>query len=128
MLLILKMNQRFGLKRWNRIMNVNSTKDMIAHYLILTYKLSMAKVCLITEIGLIVAYIISAWRDHTVLVHSGNDTWRLRHSLNYHRLGVNYARFHDKRKFITSSLDRTVVIYQFDESGETYWCSNTSNH
>ena len=72
-----------------------------------------------TEIRLILAYIISAWRDHTVLVHSGQDTWQLVHSLNNHRLAVNYARFHDKRKFITSSLDRTVVLYQLDESGDS---------
>lgn len=65
------------------------------------------------------AYILSAWRDHTVLVHSGQDTWRLMHSLNSHRLAANYARFHDKRKFITSSLDRTVVIYQLEDSGES---------
>lgn len=54
-----------------------------------------------------------------MLVHAGNDTWQLLHSLNCHRLGVNYARFHDKRKFITTSLDRTVVIYQFEDSGES---------
>jgi hypothetical protein len=41
------------------------------------------------------------------------------HSLNNHRLGVNYARFHNKRKFITSSLDRTVVIYQLDDDAES---------
>lgn len=41
------------------------------------------------------------------------------HSLNNHRLGVNYARFHDSRKVITSSLDRTVVIYQLEDSGDS---------
>jgi len=41
------------------------------------------------------------------------------HSLINHRLGVNYARFHDKRKFITSSLDRTVVIYQLEDNAES---------
>jgi len=54
-----------------------------------------------------------------VLVHSGQDTWRLTTSLNHHRLGVNYARFYDKRKFVTSSLDRTIVISQFEESENT---------
>lgn len=60
------------------------------------------------------AYIISAWRDRSVLVHSGSETWELRHSLSHHRLGVNYSRFFDQRKFITSSLDRTVVIQEIE--------------
>jgi WD40 repeat protein len=91
---------------------------MIAHYLILTYKLLMTRVLsLLNWTNL--AYIISAWRDHSVLVHAGHDTWQLFHSLNNHRLGVNYARFHVKRKFITTSLDRTVVIYQLEDSGES---------
>jgi len=54
-----------------------------------------------------------------VLVHSGHDTWRLTNSLNHHRLGVNYARFYDRQKFITSSLDRTIVISQLEESDNT---------
>ena len=54
-----------------------------------------------------------------MLVHSGNDTWRLTNSLNHHRLGVNYARFYDKRKFVTSSLDRTIVVSQLEESEDT---------
>ena len=54
-----------------------------------------------------------------MLIHSGQETWKLLHSLTNHRLAVNYARFHDKRKFITSSLDRTVVLYQLEESGDT---------
>lgn len=69
--------------------------------------------------SLILAYIISAWRDHSVLIHSGQETWYLLHSLNHHRLGVNYARFIDKRRFITSSLDRTVVISQIEDNGDT---------
>jgi WD40 repeat protein len=64
------------------------------------------------------ASIISAWRDHTVLVHAGREQWRLVHSLNHHRLGVNYARFYDTQKFITSSLDRTVVIGQLADEPE----------
>jgi WD40 repeat protein len=75
----------------------------------------MAKV-LPTMIHLTEACIISAWRDHTLLVHTGRDTWQLIHTLNNHRLAVNYARFYDKQKFITSSLDRTVVISQFEDS------------
>src|SRR5579862_748205 len=67
------------------------------------------------------AYVISAWRDHTVLVHSGRETWQLKHALNHHRLGVNFARFFEYRKFITSSLDRTVVIHEITESqGEAF--------
>jgi WD40 repeat protein len=52
-------------------------------------------------------------------VHVGVDTWRLRHTLNSHRLGVNYARFHDTKKFITSSLDRNVVLSQLEDDGDT---------
>jgi WD40 repeat protein len=64
----------------------------------------------------VIAHIISAWRDHTVLVHTGREKWKLSQSLNNHRLGVNYARFYDKCKFITSSLDRTVVLSQIEET------------
>jgi WD40 repeat protein len=53
-----------------------------------------------------------------VLVHAGQRAWQLTHSLSHHRLGVNYSRFYDKRKFITSSLDRTVVIGQLDNTEE----------
>jgi WD40 repeat protein len=50
------------------------------------------------------------------LVHTGREKWKLSQSLNNHRLGVNYARFYDKCKFITSSLDRTVVLSQIEET------------
>jgi WD40 repeat protein len=53
------------------------------------------------------------------MVHVGVDTWRLRHTLTHHRLGVNYLRFHGTQKFITSSLDRNVVLCQVDDDGET---------
>jgi WD40 repeat protein len=51
-----------------------------------------------------------------VLVHCGQKKWNLLHSLNNHRLAVNYARFYDKQKFITASLDRTVVIRQLEKT------------
>jgi len=50
------------------------------------------------------------------LVYTGSDKWKLSQSLNNHRLGVNYARFYDKSKFITSSLDRNVVLCQIEEN------------
>jgi hypothetical protein len=37
-------------------------------------------------------------------------------SLTHHRLGVNYARFFDKQRFITASFDRTVIIGQLDNT------------
>jgi WD40 repeat protein len=54
-----------------------------------------------------------------VLVHSGRTTWRFKTSVNQHRLGVNYARFYDTRKFITSSLDRTVIVHEMEINAET---------
>jgi WD40 repeat protein len=54
-----------------------------------------------------------------VLVHCGEESWQLIQSLNYHRLGVNYARFYDRHKFITASLDRTVVISQLETNEDS---------
>ena len=53
-----------------------------------------------------------------MLVHTGVETWSLCYTLNHHRLGVNYARFYDTRKFVTSSFDRNVVLCQVKEDGE----------
>ena len=54
-----------------------------------------------------------------MLVHAGVDIWHVCHTLNNHRLGVNYARFHDTKRFITSSFDRNVVLCQLEDDGET---------
>jgi len=113
-----RMMLRYGLRTLTRILMLNLKKDMIVHYSILTYKQSMAKVFSSGNIAK-EAYIISAWRDHTVLVHSGRETWQLKHALTHHRLGVNYARFFDQKRFITSSLDRTVAIHEIDDSQGT---------
>jgi len=51
-----------------------------------------------------------------VLLYTGRDSWKLTQTLHNHRLGVNYARFYDKLKFVTSSLDRTVILSQIEET------------
>ena len=56
-----------------------------------------------------------------MLVHSENQQngFRQLHALNYHRLAVNYSRFYSPLHFITSSLDRTVVINHLDTTSES---------